>query len=532
MAGRVLRHEGSPGDAGDVDFVPGTGGSGDRGLNSAEDSSDALERLDRVFAAQRAAVERDPYPSGRQRIEWLSRIRPMITRHRAAVFDALDADFGGHSHDLAELVELMGPLGRASFAAAHVRQWMRPSPRPVDRVTLGRSKAYVRYEPKGVVGNMVSWNFPFDIGLGPTIDAIAAGNRVVVKPSEMAPACGQVLADMIADSFAEDEVAVVTGDLQVSHHFASLPWDHLVFTGSTAVGREVMRAAAANLVPVTLELGGKCPVVVGADKVADQHTIASVAGIKVIKQGQMCVSDDYCLVPRVALESFTGQVVAFWREHFADGAAASSCGIINDRHLQRLSNLLADARDRGATVIQVGPDPVPGSRRMPLHVVVDPPAGCALMAEEIFGPILPILPYDRVEDVVAQVGRGGHPLALYVFTDDTSLVAELARRIPSGGVAVNSVAGHSVLPSLGFGGVGASGMGRHHGQDGFRELSNPRGYFALGSGSVVAAMTPPYGTETRALLDIADGTTLQQLRFGLPRMLRNRLPERLPLPRH
>lgn len=484
-----------------------------------------------MWAAQCAAVERDPYPSAQQRIEWLSRIRPMITRHRAAVLDALDADFGGHSRDLAEVAELMGPVGRAAFAAAHVRQWMRPSPRPVDRVTWGRSKAYVRYEPKGVVGNMVSWNFPFDIGLGPTIDAVAAGNRVVVKPSDLAPESGRLLADMVADFFAEDQVAVVNGDLEPSRRFASLPWDHLVFTGSAAVGREVMRAAAANLVPVTLELGGKCPVVVGADKVTDPHTITSVAGIKVIKHGQMCISDDYCLVPRAALESFTGQVVAFWREHFAaDGGAAGSCGIINDRHVDRLTALVADARERGATVIQVGPDLEPGSRRMPLYVVADPPAGCALMGEEIFGPILPILPYDRMDDVVAQVGLGGDPLALYVFTDDRSFVAELARRIRSGGVAVNSVAGHAVLPSLGFGGVGASGMGRHHGRDGFRELSNPRGYFALGSGSVAAAMTPPYGTQTRELLDIADGTAWQQLRFGLPRMMRNRLPERLPLP--
>lgn len=306
-----------------------------------------------------------------------------------------------------------------------------------------------------------------------------------------------------------------------------------MFTGSAAVAREVMRAAAANLVPVTLELGGKCPVVVGADKVTDRHTITSVARIKVIKHGQMCISDDYCLVPRAALDSFAGLVVDFWRERFAaDGGAGSSCGIITDRHVGRLSALVADARERGAAVIQVGPDPEPGSRRMPLYVVVDPPVDCALMGEEIFGPILPILPYDSLDDVVAQVGRGGHPLALYVFTDDPSFVAELARRTRSGGVAVNSVAGHAVLPSLGFGGVGASGMGRHHGQDGFRELSNPRGYFALGSGSVTNAVTPPYGPQTRALLDIADGTTWQQLRFGLPRMLRNRLPERLPLPRY
>ena len=502
-------------------------------MDSAAGSPGPLERLDRVFAAQRAAVERDPYPSAQQRVEWLSRVRPMIARHRDAVLDALDADFGGHSRELAEVTELMGPLNRATFAIAHVQGWMRPSPRPVDRVTLGRSRAYVRYEPKGVVGNMVSWNFPFDIGLGPTIDALAAGNRVVVKPSDLAPACGQVLADMVADSFAEDEVAVVTGDLELSRYFASLPWDHLVFTGSAAVGREVMRAAAANLVPVTLELGGKCPVVVGADKVTDRHTITSVARIKVIKHGQMCISDDYCLVPRAALDSFAGLVVDFWREHFAaDGGAGSSCGIITDRHVGRLSALVADARERGAAVIQVGPDPEPGSRRMPLYVVVDPPVDCALMGEEIFGPILPILPYDSLDDVVAQVGRGGHPLALYVFTDDPSFVAELARRTRSGGVAINSVAGHAVLPSLGFGGVGASGMGRHHGQDGFRELSNSRGYFALGSGSVTDAMTPPYGPQTRALLDVADGTTLQQLRFGLPRMLRNRLPERLPLPRY
>ncbi|HEX6886829.1 MAG TPA: aldehyde dehydrogenase family protein, partial [Candidatus Nanopelagicales bacterium] len=468
----------------------------------------------------------------RQRLEWLSRIGPMIDRHRAAVAEALAADFDGHSPEMAEVAELMGPVNRAAYASSHVREWMKPSPREVDRVTLGRSRAYARLEPKGVIGNIVPWNFPFDIGLGPTIDALAAGNRVVVKPSELAPACGQVLADMVADTFAEDEVAVVTGDLELSQRFASLPWDHLVFTGSARVGREVMRAAAANLVPVTLELGGKCPVVVDADKAADPETIANVARIKLIKHGQMCVSADYCLVPREALEAFTEHVVAYWREHFPDGGAAGSCGIINDGHLHRLAGLVADAEARGARVVQIGPDLEPGSRRMPLCVVVDPPADCAVMDEEIFGPILPILPYEGLDEVIAQVERGGHPLALYVFSDDADFVAEVTRRCRSGGVGINTVAGHAVLPSLGFGGVGASGMGRHHGHDGFREFSNPRGYFALGSRSLLPAMTPPYGPQTRALLDVAHGSTWQQLRFGLPRLLRNQLPERLPIPRH
>ena len=292
-----------------------------------------------MFAAQRAAVERDPYPSAQQRVEWLSRVRPMIARHRGAVLDALDADFGGHSRELAEVTELMGPLNRAAFAIAHVQGWMKPSPRPVDRVTLGRSRAYVRYEPKGVVGNMVSWNFPFDIGLGPTIDALAAGNRVVVKPSELAPARGgRVLAAMVADSFAEDELVVVTGDLKplscTSRRCRGTTWCSpaapLWAGRSCARPRPTWRRSPPGA-------GRQVRALVG-EKVTDRHTITSVALIKVIKHGQMCISDDDRLVPRAALDSFAGLVVDFWRKHFAaDAGAASSCGIITDRHVGRRS---------------------------------------------------------------------------------------------------------------------------------------------------------------------------------------------------
>lgn len=479
------------------------------------------ERLDRIVALQRDAFRRNPNPSAAERIEWMRRVPPMLRTNRERILAAVDADLGGQAHDETDLFEIIGPSERAKYNIAHVRGWMKPSPRASNPVTQGSSRSYIRYQPKGVVGNMVTWNFPFDIALGPTLDALAAGNRVVIKPSEHTPECGRVLTEMVAETFEEDQVAVVTGDLEFARRFSSLPWDHLVYTGGSGAGREVMRAAAANLVPVTLELGGKNPTVVGRDKVDDLATIAMIAGAKMLKRGQMCVTADHCLVPQDRLAEFTDALVAYLRDAFGRDNAAQTCWVVNDAHVARLSALVDEARRSGAEVIQIG-EASGNSRMMPFFVVVDPDDDLALMRDEVFGPILPITTYRSAQDVIDRVNAGDRPLGLYVFSDDEDFVRDITEHTQSGGVGVNIVAMQAGQPSMGFGGVGASGMGRHHGEDGFREFSNPRGYFERRAGGTLDLLRPPYGDGTRRLIhDVAYGSTVQQLKFAAEVLPRN-----------
>ena len=378
-----------------------------------------------------------------------------------------------------------------------------------------------KYQPKGVIGNMVSWNFPFDIALGPMLDQLGAGNRVIIKPSDLAPACGQVLQQMIAATFEEDQVAVVNGGLEFARHFPNLPWNHLVYTGSGAIGRQIMSAAAANLVPVTLELGGKCPAIVAPDSANLPQTIATIGGVKAIKRGQMCVTVDYCLVPEASLASFTDQLAAHMRQHFGghNNGAAHACGIINERHILRLKQLVEEARSSGAQVIQIGEALQPGSRHMPFYLVVNPSDDLPLMRQEIFGPILPIKTYKTTQDAIDYVNRGDRPLGLYIFAKDHAFIDQVATNTQSGGVAVNVIALQAGQPAMGFGGVGASGMGRHHGEEGFREFSNPRGYFERGAGGTIDWILPPYGEQTRLLIDkVAYASLGRQALFALRRL--------------
>lgn len=480
------------------------------------------QQLDRIFRAQQEAFRRNPNPSSKQRKELMKRVPDMLLGNRARILAALDADLGGSAHTEADLFEIISVIQRAQFNIAHVRGWMKPVRKAANPVTQGNSKAYIKYQPKGVVGNMVTWNFPFEIALGPTLDALGAGNRVIIKPSELTPECGRVLTEMIAETFDEDQVAVVTGDLEFAKYFATKPWDHLVYTGGANAGREVMRSAAANLVPVTLELGGRNSTIVGRDKVTDPTTISIIAGVKTLKRGQVCVTVDHCLVPEESLSEFTDALVAHMKESFGADNAAGSCGIINDRHVARLTELVHQARESGVQVIQIGQEQTGGSRLMPFFVVVDPSDDLPLMQQEIFGPILPIKTYRTTQDVIDRVNAGDRPLGLYVFSDDRAFIDEITQHTQSGGVAVNAIAMQAGMPSLGFGGVGASGMGRHHGEEGFREFSNPRGYFDRRTGGTFDLIVPPYGEGTRQLIqDVAYGPLVKQLRFAATTLPKN-----------
>ena len=427
----------------------------------------------------------------------------MVLGHRVEIQDALVADFGVHPRQAADLIEVLGPAARAGYAAEHLEGWLAPEARPADAALYGSGKAFVAPQPKGVVGNIVPWNFPFDLSVGPLVEMLAAGNRVVIKPSEYTPASATLLREMVRATFDRNRVDVVVGGLELARAFAGVRWDHLLYTGSPAVGREIAVAAAEQLVPVTLELGGKCPAIVAADSV-DAETVKQLLGTKAVKNGQMCISVDYCLVPRDQLESFAGLAAEHASNLMPDYCGSASCtGIISARHLERIEALLAEAVDRGCDVrsLEQPAEMDLDRRQLPISLVVDPPEDLRLMREEIFGPILPVKPYDDLDEAIAYVNDGERPLALYVFAKDQAVADRVLERTASGGACVNAAAVHGALPSLPFGGIGQSGSGRHHGIEGFREFSNQRGVFVRGEGDLIEAFAPPYGPIADAVVD-------------------------------
>jgi coniferyl-aldehyde dehydrogenase len=473
----------------------------------ADDDSAAVAELHEIVERQRAAFLADPFPSLEERQALLGAIAMMLIGHRDQIAEAMSSDFGVHPTLAADLIETLGPAGRAVYAAEQLEGWMSPEPRIADPALFGSGRAFVQPQPKGVVGNIVPWNFPFDLSIGPLVEMLAAGNRVVIKPSEHTPACAELLREMVRATFDPDRVDVVVGGLELARAFTRVRWDHLLYTGSPAIGREIAKAAAEQLVPVTLELGGKCPAILTADSV-DAESVKQVLGTKALKSGQMCVTVDYCLVPRQQLEDFAQLAADYVRESMPGYCGSESCtGIITNRHLDRILGLLEDARTRGCDVrpLEQSGDVDPAARQLPISLVIDPPDDVALMQEEIFGPVLPIKAYDALDEAIDHVNAGERPLALYVFAKDEGVADDVLRRTTSGGACVNSAAVHGALPSLPFGGVGQSGTGRHHGVEGFREFSNLRAIFVRGEGDLLEAFAPPYGPAARAVVDAAFG---------------------------
>src|SRR3954469_17670761 len=383
--------------------------------------ADAIEELEQIVGRQRAAFLADPYPSLEERMGLLQALAGMVMGHRSQIQEAMNSDFGVHPDTATDLIEVLGVAGRAAYAAGHLEQWMAADPRETDPQLYGSGKAFVLPQPKGVVGNIVPWNFPFDLSVAPLVEMLAAGHRVVIKAPESTRACAEVLRDMVRGTFDPERVDVVVGGLELAKAFTAVRWDHLLYTGSPSIGREIAKAAAEQLVPVTLELGGKCPAILAEDSI-DAETVHQILGTKAIKNGQMCISVDYCMVPRDKLEDFAQLCEAHARENMAGYCSSDSCtGIITERHLERLRSLLGEARERGADVrvLEDGPGGAePAARQMPISLVVDPPEDLGLMREEIFGPILPVKAYDSLDEAVDYANDGERPLALYVFSQD------------------------------------------------------------------------------------------------------------------
>jgi coniferyl-aldehyde dehydrogenase len=336
---------------------------------------------------------------------------------------------------------------------------------------------------------------------------LAAGNRVIIKPSEYTPATGALLAKMIKETYPEDLVTVVNGGLELSKRFSQLQFNHILYTGNPAVGKLVMGEAAKNLVPVTLELGGKCPAIMQHGSVSDEN-VETILGTKLLKNGQMCISVDYVFCPRAEVSGFTHAAVNLFNSKLADYASSTdNTGIISQRHVDRINRLVGEAEKAGVKSIRLGGE-IPKEntkRQLPLTLLVDPPRDLEVMQDEIFGPVLPIIPYDDLEAAIDEINAGERPLGLYVFGDDIDAANKIINNTNSGGAAINCAALQGALPSLPFGGSGNSGMGRHHGVEGFREFSNPRGVFTRGKGNtdLIKAFMPPYAVLGEPLAEAA-----------------------------
>lgn len=462
--------------------------------------SSAVARLGRIFALQQAAFKADPYPSPVSRRSKLKALKRQISRYQDVLAEAISQDFGTRSAVETKMLDLLGSTLEANHAISHVRRWMKPSRRSTELLFLSNSLR-VAYQPKGVVGIISPWNFPVYLALGPLIAALAAGNRAMIKMPETTPATNAALARMLGEVFSEDEVAVFGEELVDPGDFTALPFNHIVFTGSPRVGKLVMRAASANLTPVTLELGGKSPAVVTPGYSIEEAARRITHG-KTINCGQICVSPDYALVPRDDVDAFVVASVAAFAKLYGERFRASDdyTSVIDDRHLARIADILADAAARGAKIVACAPyTRERDGRRMPLHIVTRCTPDMRIMQEELFGPILPVIGYGDLDEAISLVNAGDRPLALYCFGHDASAREKLLTRTHSGGATINDWGWHVVNHDAPFGGVGNSGMGSYHGVEGFRELSHQRTIFKRHRFFPIGLFYPPYGNIVQRL---------------------------------
>ncbi len=457
----------------------------------------------RPFERQRAAHAADPCPPWEVRADRLRRLQRLLVDHETAICEAIDADFGGRPFVETELAEIWPSLEEVKGALRHGQRWMKPRRAGVGKWFIPAS-AQVWPQPLGVAGVIVPWNYPLYLAVGPMVAALAAGNRVMVKMSELTPRFSALLQRLCEASFAAEEVCIITGGPDVAEQFSALPFDHLLFTGSTPVGRKVMAAAARNLTPVTLELGGKSPAVI-APGYPLAHAVQRIMAGKLMNAGQTCIAPDYVLLPRAQLQAFVDTAREQARRGYPAGLADTNfCSVVNDRHYRRLADWVDEAVASGAAVEHLfeGASRDEARHRMAPTLLIDPPADCTAMREEIFGPVLPLVPYDRVEDAIAFVNARPHPLALYWFDQDTGRTNDALRTMQSGGVTVNDTILHIAQESLPFGGVGASGMGHYHGKWGFDTFSKLTPIFRQSRFNGMALFLPPYRPLMRRMLKL------------------------------
>lgn len=452
-----------------------------------------LARIKSIFAMQQEAYALSPMPSLKERKQHLVALRALLIEHQHAIADAISADFTARSIDETLLAEIMPCVHHIDYTLKRLHGWMEPSARSIGLHFLPAS-ARVVYQPLGVVGIITPFNYPVNLSMLPLITALAAGNRAMIKMSEHTPRTAALIGDMLRQSFAEDRVAVLIGDTDISAAFSRLPFDHLLFTGSTRIGKLVMREAAENLTPVTLELGGKSPAII-ADDIPLEHIMDRLCFAKSLNAGQTCVAPDYVLIPRAKLETFIRLYKAAFQKMFpAINGNANYTSIINAHAYQVLQDWLADAADKGAKIEKVSNEIInDGTFRMPLHLVTQVTDEMKIMQKELFGPILPVIPYDHIDEALAYVRQHSRPLALYLFSYSTALQDHVTRHTHAGSMCINDALIHLGVDDLPFGGIGPSGMGQYHGHEGFLTMSKAKAIMCKGRLNSMKFIYPPYG---------------------------------------
>ena len=459
----------------------------------------ALDAMNATFAAQRQAFAGNPMPPAAQRRQWLKHLRLALLEHQDELVEAIGCDFSTRSADETLLAELMPSVQGLRHAERHLQRWMKAARRPVG-LAFQPARARVEYQPLGVVGVIVPWNYPLFLAIGPLTGALAAGNRVMLKLSEATPATGERLKGLLQKVFPDDLVSVVLGEAEVGEAFSHLPFDHLLFTGATSIGRKVMQAAAQNLTPVTLELGGKSPAIVSAD-VPLEAAAERIAFGKTLNAGQTCVAPDYVLVPEQRLAGFVDayrKAVQRFYPQIAGNPDYSA--IINPRQLARLNDYLSDARDKGAQVLDLYPGEHSAGRQLAPHVLLQVNDDMRVMQDEIFGPLLPVVPYRQLDDALAYVNQRPRPLALYYFGYNRREQQRVLEQTHSGGVCLNDTLLHVAQDDLPFGGVGPSGMGHYHGHDGFLTFSKAKAVLVKQRLNAARLIYPPYGKALQKLV--------------------------------
>jgi coniferyl-aldehyde dehydrogenase len=455
--------------------------------------------FEETFALQRTAYLADPYPRHAQRVSDLKTLARMLKENQAALVDAINQDYTNRSSFETLFAEFFVVLDGIRDTIKKLKRWMKPAKRHVDVMMYPLAKNRLIAQPLGVVGVIVPWNFPLYLTVGPLTAIFAAGNRAMVKMSENSANLARLLIEICPRYFPADKLAFFEDGGGRGPAFGALPFDHLMFTGSGQTGRAVMAAAARNLTPVTLELGGKSPAIVGSDfpvKTAAERLL----WVKLFNAGQVCLSVDYLFLPEGRVEEFVAHAKRVVAERYPDINGTDYTSIIDERSHRRLTEMLGDARAKGATPINLMPDqkPDPALRKFVPHLLLDVTDDMAVMRREIFGPILPIKTYRNADEVVSYINSHDRPLAIYPFTRDRSLQDLYIERVMSGGVSINEGLMHAAQHDLPFGGVGSSGMGHYHGYEGFTAFSKLRPVFYQAPFSAIQMMfQPPY--KTRAL---------------------------------
>ena len=465
--------------------------------------ADMKETLKRMQAAQRKSGP----PSYEERIRSLEKLERAILTRKNAIAEAISRDFGNRSRHESMVSEVFIVLGAIKHAKAHLREWMEPEERETSFVFLP-ARVELRPQPLGVVGIISPWNYPVQLAFSPLVNVIAAGNRAMIKPSELVPHTAELIAQICAEAFDPDQVAVFTGGPEVGEAFSKLAFDHLVFTGSTRVGRAVMRAAAENLTPVTLELGGKSPTIVGEDFAPDVAASRIMAG-KLFNAGQTCIAPDYVMVPESKKDAFVAAAKeAVERMYPTLEKNPDYTSIVSDKHYARVKGYVDDAEKKGAKVIELNPakESLPAdSRKIAPTLVVDPTDDMIVMQEEIFGPVLPVITYKSLAEAIDYVNDHPRPLALYYFGYDRAKVDRVLEETISGGVSINETMIHVAQDDLPFGGVGPSGMGHYHAFEGFEAFSKKKAIFRQARLNTTALLRPPFGKAVNTFLRVVLG---------------------------